>query len=75
MNLLRNPDDETALAPGRFSRQVAVIAAAAGLERARLLQWTLAFCGLSAAWILGDGDEPELDMALAELVAEALNLP
>ena len=73
VNLLRNPDDETALAPGRFARQVTVIAEAAGLDRGRLLQWTLAFCGLSAAWILGDGEEPAVDVAIAELAKRELD--
>lgn len=72
VNLLRNPDDEIALAPGRFARQATVIANAAGLDRVRLLQWTVAFCGLSAAWILGDGDEPALDLAIADLAAAEL---
>lgn len=74
VNLLRNPDVETALAPGRFARQVAVIAEAAELDQVRLLQWTLAFTGLSAAWILGDGDEPALDLAIAELARTELEI-
>ncbi|MGH2617308.1 MAG: aminoglycoside phosphotransferase family protein [Thermomicrobiales bacterium] len=69
VNILRNPDDETALAPGRFARQATVIAEAAGLDRTRFLQWVLAFTGLSAAWILNDGDDPALDLAVAELAA------
>src|SRR5215212_11835965 len=73
VNILRNPDDQVALTPGRFSRQVAVVADPAGLDRTRLLQWTLAFTGLSAAWILGDGDQPELDLAVAELAAAELS--
>ena len=73
VNILRNPDDQVALTPGRFSRQVTVIADAAGLDRVRLLQWTLAFTGLSAAWILGDGDQPDLDLAVAELAAAELS--
>lgn len=72
VNILRNPDDATALAPGRFARQIDVIAAAAALDRHRLLQWTLAFAGLSAVWILGDGDHPGLDLAIAELAAASL---
>jgi streptomycin 6-kinase len=72
VNILRNPDDEVALAPGRFSRQVTVVTDAAGLDRTRLLQWTLAFTGLSAAWILADGDKPDLDLAVAELAAAEL---
>ena len=72
VNVLRNPDDETALKPGRFARQASVIAEAAGLDRVRLLQWTLAFSALSAAWILAGGDHPELDLAVAELAATEL---
>jgi streptomycin 6-kinase len=72
VNILRNPDAQVALAPGRFSRQVTVVADAAGLDRTRLLKWTLAFTGLSAAWILGDGDQPDLDLAVAELAAAEL---
>ncbi|MBW3632055.1 MAG: hypothetical protein KY456_03405 [Chloroflexi bacterium] len=72
VNILRNPDAHIALKLGRFSRQVAVIAEAANLDRVRLLQWTLAFAGLSAAWILTNGDEPELDLAVAALAAAEL---
>ncbi len=49
VNILRNPDVATALAPGRFARQIEVLTAAASIERQRLLDWTLAFAGLSAA--------------------------
>jgi streptomycin 6-kinase len=73
VNILRNPNAQVALAPGRFSRQATALADAAGLDRTRLLQWTLAFTGLSAAWILGDGDQPDLDLAVAELAMAELN--
>lgn len=80
VNILRNPDadialgpERLALAPGRFARQVTVVAEAANLDRTRLLQWTLAFAGLSAAWIIGDGDDPALDLAVAALAAAELN--
>lgn len=72
VNLLRNPDAELALAPGRFASQVAVIADAARIEPRRLLQWTLAFTCLSAAWISGDGDDPTLDLAVAALAQRQL---
>jgi streptomycin 6-kinase len=72
VNILRNPDFEIAMAPGRFARHASLIAEQAGLSRVRLLQWTLAFAGLSAAWILGDGDEPTLDLAVAELALAEL---
>jgi len=55
-NLICNPDLPSATDPLRFTRQVALVAAQAGLERRRLLQWVLAFAGLSAAWFLEDHD-------------------
>jgi streptomycin 6-kinase len=69
VNILRNPDAATALAAGRFDRQVEVLAAAASVERQRLLDWTLAFAGLSAAWHLADGTPADLDFAVAALAA------
>lgn len=76
-NILRNPDLDPAIvtAPGRLERQASVIAEAAGLDRRRLLQWVLALAGLSAAWILGDGEEPALDLAVARIVAAELRRP
>ena len=65
VNILRNPDAAAALAPGRFERQVEVIAAAASVERQRLLDWMLAFAGLSAAWHLAEGTPADLDLAVA----------
>jgi len=49
-NLFCNPNDTVATAPGRLARQVNVVAQAARLERKRLLQWIIAWTGLSAAW-------------------------
>jgi streptomycin 6-kinase len=49
-----------------------VVTEAARLERKRLLQWILAWAGLSAAWFLSDGVPPETDFAVAELAATAL---
>jgi streptomycin 6-kinase len=69
VNILRNPDAELALAAGRFHRQVEVLAAAAMVERHRLLDWTLAFAGLSAAWHLSEGTPADLDFAIAALAA------
>jgi streptomycin 6-kinase len=71
-NLFCNPDRETAIAPGRLTRQVEVVRAAAGLERRRLLMWILAYAGLSASWSLEDGDVPEVALAVAELAAAEL---
>jgi streptomycin 6-kinase len=71
-NLFRNPDAAVATAPGRLARQATVVAEAAGLDRARLLKWILAYAGLSAAWSLGDGEKPGLDLAVAAIAAQEL---
>jgi streptomycin 6-kinase len=71
-NIFCNPDLEIATAPGRLARQAGVVADAAGLDRVRLLKWILAYAGLSAAWILLDGERPELELAVAELAASEL---
>lgn len=71
-NVFCNPDDGIATAPGRLSRQADVVAAAANLDRARLLQWVLAYAGLSASWFLEDGDDPGHTLILAEIAAAEL---
>ncbi|WP_198919179.1 aminoglycoside phosphotransferase family protein [Pseudomonas chlororaphis] len=73
-NLICNPDLPTSGDPRRFTRQVEVIAQAAGLARKRLLQWVLAYTGLSAAWFLEDGDitSMEHELQVAELAIQAL---
>lgn len=73
VNLLRNPHAEKALEPGRFERQVALICREAHVGRGRLLRWTLAFTGLSAAWLLNDGEVPDLDLAIAKLALAGLS--
>jgi streptomycin 6-kinase len=71
-NIFCNPDAATATAPGRLARQADVVAAAAGIERARLLTWVLAYAGLSASWSMEDGDDPALALAVAEIAATEL---
>ena len=74
VNLMRNPDPyhDIDLKRERFARRVDRVVEAADIERRRLLQWTLAFAGLSAAWILGDGDEPAGDLAIAQMALAEL---
>ena len=67
VNILRNPDAVAALTPGRFEHQVEVLAAAASVDRRRLLDWTLAFAGLSAAWHIADGGPADFDLAVMRL--------
>lgn len=78
-NIFTNPDlaDPTrpvATEPGRFARRLEVVVEASGLERRRLLQWILAWTGLSAAWYLGDDDPlATIDLAIAALAAAELD--
>jgi streptomycin 6-kinase len=50
LTLLTNPGPEVVLGPGRFADQVKLIIERTGFERDRLLQWAMAWAGLSAAW-------------------------
>jgi streptomycin 6-kinase len=68
-NIFCNPDHETAIAPGRLGRQASVVAAAAGLDRDRLLHWILAYAGLSAAWTLNEGGCAWTALEVARLAA------
>ena len=74
-NLICNPDLPSATDPARFTRQVALVADVAGLERERLLQWVLAFAGLSAAWFMEDDlrQSAESQLQVAKLAALALD--
>ncbi|MNO55427.1 Aminoglycoside/hydroxyurea antibiotic resistance kinase [compost metagenome] len=73
-NILCNPDEASALAPEYFARRIALIADASGIDRRRLLQWVLAWTGLSATWMLEDGADPRSRLELAKLAASALNI-
>ena len=69
-NLFRNPSRDLATAPGRFDRHVAIVCAAAGLERRRLLAWILAVMGLQASW--RPIQNAERHLATREIAALAL---
>ncbi len=71
-NLFCNPELPTAKNADRFHRQLAVVLAATGQERRRLLQWILAYAGLSAVWFLDDGMPAETDLAVAQFAATEL---
>jgi streptomycin 6-kinase len=53
-NLFFNPWP-TAAEPGRLQKRFALVVEASGLEPARLLQWIIAYGGLSAAWTVESG--------------------
>jgi len=58
----------------RFARRLETVAAAAGLERLRLLTWILAGSGLSAAWLIQDRDPlAAISLRIARLAAAELD--
>ena len=71
-NMFCNPDHKIATIPGRLAKQAAVVSKAAGLNHKRLLQWVLAWAGLSALWSFNDGIEKEMDLQIAEIAAAEL---
>lgn len=76
-NLFCNPDlsdlsRPVAIRPGVFTRRLDIVCAEAGLERRRMLEWILAWTGLSAVWFLSDGESPETDLHIATLAAAEL---
>ncbi len=77
-NLFCNPDIEdstrpVAVVPERFLRRLEIVVARSGLDRERLLRWILAYTGLSASWLINDGDDAKIDLAIAELALGELS--
>ena len=73
---LADPQPPVATVPGRFEHRLEIVLAKSGLERERLLKWILAWCGLSAAWFLGDEDPlAQINLAVAERAIVALDGP
>ena len=75
-NIFANPDLDApepplAVRPEVFARRLGVVTARAGLERAELLDWIVAVCGLSAAWFLADGMPAAIDLAVVALAVAA----
>lgn len=71
-NILCNPDLATATRPGRMDRTLRVIAEETGVEEERMLRWTLAWAGLSAAWSEGSGDDAGVAVAVGMRAAALL---
>lgn len=74
-NTFCNPELSTVTKPGRLQRQLPIVCAEAGFEPKRLLQWIIAYAGLSAAWFLSDGDTKNAnsDLTVAEIAFNELN--
>ena len=73
-NLFCNPDFASATAQGTVERRLAIVLTQSGIDRTHLLEWIFAWCGLSAAWFIGDDKAPEAatDLAIAERVRALL---
>jgi streptomycin 6-kinase len=72
-NILCNPDEAVALAPGRLERAVAVIGAETGIGERRMLRWALAWAGLSAAWSERSGGDAAIAVGVGLRASRALN--
>lgn len=72
-NLFCNPEITTATKPGRLARQVKVVSEEACLDPRRLLQWIVAWAGLSAAWSLDDSGNAEPAMTVAGIALNELD--
>lgn len=70
---LADPEPPVAVVPGIFERRLEIVLAKSGLERNRLLGWIVAWCGLSAAWFMGD-DAPLVEVNLTILAKAAAAL-
>lgn len=71
-NIFCNPDIEhprpaVAVRKDIFCQRVETVSAAAGIERGRLLDWIVAWSGLSASWIIADGDDAGVNLAVLSL--------
>jgi streptomycin 6-kinase len=76
-NIFTNPDLDhpqwpVATHPVRFARRLKIVTEAAKIERTRMLQWILAWTGLSAAWFLQDGGPIGIDQCIAEFALAEL---
>ncbi|WP_114789091.1 aminoglycoside phosphotransferase family protein [Niabella yanshanensis] len=74
-NIFCNPDKEIALAPGRFEQQLQVVSEEADIPLLHLLKWTIAWCGLSATWILNepqDNETADIDLGVARIALDML---
>ncbi|WP_369462528.1 aminoglycoside phosphotransferase family protein [Citrobacter braakii] len=76
-NIFTNPDlaDPTkpvAIEPEIFAQRVNIVSEIAKIERQRLLMWIIAWCGLSSAWFLQEGDCATIPLRIAELASAEL---
>lgn len=73
-NIFTNPDPTkpVAIEPEIFAQRVNIVSEIARIERQRLLMWIIAWCGLSSAWFLQEGDCATIPLRIAELASAEL---
>ncbi|MGH8383594.1 aminoglycoside phosphotransferase family protein [Pseudomonas sp.] len=73
-NLFCNPSPRIATDVQHFSHRLEIVCDIAKLPRRRLLQWIVAWCGLSAAWFQEDDlqEDAEPRLQVAQLALNAL---
>ncbi len=71
-NILCNPNETVALSDGRLDQQIMIISQLARLSPKRLLEWTIAWAGLSALWMIDDGMNPYLPIEIAKRAKKML---
>ncbi len=71
-NLFCNPAPHICLDPQRFQARLAIVCATSAIPPQRMLQWILAWAGLSALWHLEDGGDASTALAVAYMARAAL---
>lgn len=66
-NILCNPDAKHALAEGRLAHQIEIISNQTKIECDRLIDWVIAWSGLSAFWMEEEGKDSYLPTQIAKL--------
>lgn len=69
---LGHPEHYVARVPSIFKQRLAIVTEIAGINRERLLQWIIAWCGLSAIWSLECNDRISVQVEIAELAIAEL---
>ncbi|TPW29725.1 APH(6) family putative aminoglycoside O-phosphotransferase [Martelella alba] len=65
---MADPDIAIARAPERFAARLQAVCEGANLDPMRLLQWLVAWCGLSAVWFTGeDAQRTRIDLDIAAM--------
>ncbi|MBA2126388.1 APH(6) family putative aminoglycoside O-phosphotransferase [Hyphomicrobium methylovorum] len=71
-NIFCNPDIEWPTPPVAvrkeiFAERIETVAELAGIEPFRLIDWIVAWTGLSASWLIADGDDAKVDLEVLSL--------